>query len=322
MKNIFTIVLLGSFFQIGIAQQQAQYSMYFLNKYAVNPAYAGLDNSLSMTGVYRNQWSGLPGAPITQNLNAHLPLGIVGGGVGLGMENEKIGSWKQTAATVTYARHLSLSKGILSLGLSAGWVQRQLDGSKVKAPGTIFDDLGNPISHEDDLLNTANESGAAPTVHTGVFFQAERLEVGLSATNLLENEVKLTPLSFKQARAYNFLLSYRLDVGKNFTVHPSILVKSDVRQTQIDFSAFARYRENIFAGASFRGYHGESIDGVVLTAGLKLSERITFGYAYDLTLSSLNTVSNGSHEILLNYNLGKPLGKGKPPRIIYNPRSL
>ena len=56
--------------------------------------------------------------------------------------------------------------------------------------------------------------------------------------------------------------------------------------------------------------------------GFKLSEKITLAYAYDLTLSELSQVSNGSHEIMINYNLGKALGKGKPPRIIYNPRNL
>jgi hypothetical protein len=90
----------------------------------------------------------------------------------------------------------------------------------------------------------------------------------------------------------------------------------------MDFSLITRYNENIFIGASLRGYHSESLDAVALIGGFKLSEKITIGYSYDLTLSSLKTASNGSHEILLNYNLGKAIGKGRPPKIIYNPRSL
>ena len=67
----------------GLTQQPAQYSMYMLNKYAFNPAYAGMDNSLSLTGVYRNQWLNLDGNPVSQNFNVHMPLYIVGGGIGL-----------------------------------------------------------------------------------------------------------------------------------------------------------------------------------------------------------------------------------------------
>ena len=58
----------------------------------------------------------------------------------------------------------------------------------------------------------------------------------------------------------------------------------------------------------------------MILAGIKLNEKITLAYSYDLTLSTLREVSDGSHEILINYNLGKPVGKGKMPPVIYNPR--
>ena len=83
-----------------------------------------------------------------------------------------------------------------------------------------------------------------------------------------------------------------------------------------------RYNEKFLAGTSFRGYNANSIDAVAIIAGIKLGENISMAYAYDLTLSGLNAVSYGTHEIMLNYNLNKPVGKGRPPKIIYNPRSL
>ena len=323
MKNIFTFILLFAFLAYGSAQQPAQYSQYMLNKFAFNPAYAGLDNSVSFTGVYRKQWAGLAGQPISQNLNVHSPLYFLGGGLGLVLENETLGSWKQTSAMLAYAYQIPVGKvGILSTGISAGFMQRQLDGSKVRTPGTVFDDEGNPIEHNDPLLSTGKESGLGPNANVGVFYQGERLEAGISAINLLENEVAMNSLSYKLERAYFFSLGYRFDLGKNFTLHPSILAKSILSQTQIDFSLITRYNENIFLGASLRGYHAESLDAVALIGGFKLSEKISIGYSYDLTLSNLSTASNGSHEILVNYNLGKAIGKGRPPKIIYNPRSL
>ncbi|NJK84494.1 MAG: type IX secretion system membrane protein PorP/SprF [Saprospiraceae bacterium] len=56
------------------AQQPSQYSLYMFNRMAYNPAYAGLDNSLSTTGVFRRQWVNLQGSPIAQHLNLHAPL--------------------------------------------------------------------------------------------------------------------------------------------------------------------------------------------------------------------------------------------------------
>ncbi|MFQ5447977.1 MAG: PorP/SprF family type IX secretion system membrane protein, partial [Saprospiraceae bacterium] len=255
MKNIFTIIVLLLGVGTLAAQQAPQYSLYMFNKYAFNPAYAGMDNSLSITGVYRNQWVGLEGSPETQNLNAHMPLYIAGGGAGVGVESETIGSWKQTAFQVSYAYQMPFREGVLSLGLSGGLIQRQLDGSRVKTPGTIFDDEGNPIDHQDVLLTTGKLSGAAPTFHAGAWYQGQRIEAGVSATNLLENEIGLSSLTFKPERTLYFYLGYHFDLNTGITISPSVLVKSDARQTQMDFSVFAEYNENIFAGASFRGYN-------------------------------------------------------------------
>jgi type IX secretion system PorP/SprF family membrane protein len=322
MKNIFTLAIIVTFSSVALAQQPVQYSLYMWNKFAFNPAYAGLDNSLSLTGVYRKQWTGLSGSPTNQSLNAHMPLYVASGGMGISLENETIGSWKRASVMLAYNYQKPFGNGILSLGLSGGLVQRELDGSKIRTPQGVYVEDNNLIDHQDLILPLGKERGLAPTFGGGVYYQGEKLEVGISAINLLENEIALTNLAFKTNRTYYFLLSYQLDFGKNLTLHPSIHLKSNVTQSQLDFSLLGKYNENIFAGASFRGYNSNSIDAVVLFGGFKLSEKISLLYAYDMTLSELNTVSTGSHEILLNYNLGKIIGKGKPPKIIYNPRSL
>ena len=90
----------------------------------------------------------------------------------------------------------------------------------------------------------------------------------------------------------------------------------------MEISTIVTYNDNIFGGASFRGYNSNSTDAVVIIAGYKLNERVTLAYSYDITLSELNRVSQGSHEIMLNYNLNKDIGKGRLPKIIYNPRFL
>jgi Type IX secretion system membrane protein PorP/SprF len=74
MKNIFCILIcLG--IKVLQAQQPVQYSLYFLNPTAFNPAAAGTENSLVFTGGFRQQWTGLDGAPQTQILTVHLRVG-------------------------------------------------------------------------------------------------------------------------------------------------------------------------------------------------------------------------------------------------------
>src|SRR5690606_21118280 len=66
-KHIYSIILLMAvlLFQETQAQQDPQYTQYMYNMNVVNPAYAGSKESLSLTALYRNQWSGMEGNPVT-----------------------------------------------------------------------------------------------------------------------------------------------------------------------------------------------------------------------------------------------------------------
>lgn len=326
MKNLFTTLLLAFLFPTMLsAQQPAQYSLYMLNKFNFNPAYAGLDNSLSFTGIYRKQWVGIPGSPETQNVNVHLPLYMFSGGAGFSVENETLGNWRQTSVLLSYNYQFDLNRvGVLSIGLSAGLLQRTLDGTSIRTPGGNYQEELNQIDHNESILQLpiSEITGSSPAFNFGLYFQSEKFELGLSVLNLTEQAIDLNTLQFKPDRSFFLSAGYNLEISKKLELRPSILVKSNVTETQIDFSALFRYNENLFGGASYRGYSSNSTDAVAIIAGFKLSEKITLAYAYDLTLSKLNTVSSGSHEILLNYNFGKAIGKGKPPKIIYNPRNL
>ena len=166
---------------------------------------------------------------------------------------------------------------------------------------------------------------SAPYLNAGVYFQSEKLEIGVSANNLIEPNATLSAedlVNIKFIRNYFFNFAYSFEISRDLMLQPSFFAKSDLVQTQLEFSAIVKYNDNIFGGASFRGYNANSIDALIFLAGYKLNENFTLAYSYDLTLSGLSNVSKGSHEILLNYNLNKVIGKGVPPKIIYNPRFL
>ena len=71
-KLIITLLIslsIGSY-----AQQDAIYSQYMFNPFAINPAYAGSRNSISAVLLHRSQWVGIDGAPRTQTLAIHAPV--------------------------------------------------------------------------------------------------------------------------------------------------------------------------------------------------------------------------------------------------------
>lgn len=320
MRQLLAILFICSSYVTLSAQQPAQYSLYMLNKFNWNPAYAGLDNSLSINGVYRKQWSGLEGSPETQSLNAHLPVYILGGGMGIQVENDVLGPEHWTSANLAYSYQLDLGGKILSLGVSGGIVQREINGRLIRTPEGSYN--SGEREHNDPSLPFDLESAITPTFNAGVYFQSEKLEAGLAMRHLNEATAEFGTFQLSLVRNYFFTLNSHFELGRIFSIHPSVMVQSDATQTQIDFSMLIQYDEKFFAGGSVRGYNTNSLDAAALLMGYQLSEKLSVAYAYDFTLSALQNVSNGSHEIVVNYNLNQSIGKGRPPKIIYNPRSL
>lgn len=310
---------------MGFSQQPAQYSLYMMNQLNWNPGYAGLEHSLSVTGGFRQQWVGLEGAPSTQFVSAHMPLYIARGGIGIHLENDELGARKQTSSYISYNYQVFSDAGILSFGVSAGFVQFTLDGSRLRTPdGNYLEGVGGMvIDHEDDILPLVSVNTITNTFGAGIYFQSEKLELGLGVRHLTEPSLELEGLSFPLKRAFFLNAGYQIEANSSLVLMPSLMVQSDLVQTQTNVGLIAQYNENVFGGATYRGAHSaNSQDAVAIIVGFKISENMRLAYAYDLTLSDLNNASNGSHEIMVNYNLNKRIGAGRPPRVIYNPRSL
>jgi len=297
-----------------------------LNPMAYNPGYAGLDESLSFTGVYRKQWVGLEGSPTSQNLNVHFPLYFLRSGFGLVLGNDAVGAERNTNLQIAYNFRLPVGEtGILTAGVSGGGFQKELDGSRLVARDGLYGPDFQVITHNDDFIPLGVQREVVPTLGAGVYFKNERLEVGLSTQHINAPQAAILADNSQEVeinQIYFFNFAAHFDLWNAFSLHPSVFVKSDVVQTQAEISAIIRHDSNIFGGASFRGYDANSLDAIILLAGFKLSENISISYSYDIGISELNTVHSGSHEILLNYNLNRKLGGGIPPEVIYNPRFL
>jgi type IX secretion system PorP/SprF family membrane protein len=323
MGRILTLTLIFFASMGAIAQQAPQYSLYWLDPYLYNPATAGLENTLIATGIYRQQWSGLKGAPSTEHVDAHMPLMFINSGVGLKIQNDEIGAHRTTSVLASYDYQLELGKSmLLSVGASAGYMQYMLNGDLLRTPDGTYEPSGT-FTHNDPGLPEGKLQAGTPILEAGVYLKAKKLEIGAAIQPVFAPDLKSTAsggFRLKPSRHYLMTVSYTITAGENLQFTPCALVKSDITETQSEISMTMRYRENIFAGVSFRGFGNTSKDAVVLAGGLRLSEKTILAYAFDISLSSLNTVSRGSHELMLRYSLNKQIGAGKLPPVIYNPR--
>jgi type IX secretion system PorP/SprF family membrane protein len=74
INKIMTLVMVASA-TVATAQQDVMFTHYMYNTLAVNPAYAGSREALTVTAIGRTQWEGFKGAPGSTTITAHTPLG-------------------------------------------------------------------------------------------------------------------------------------------------------------------------------------------------------------------------------------------------------
>lgn len=282
---------LVTLFTASYAQQYPVFSQYYFNELVINPAYAGSHVKLSATAMYRNQWVNFPGAPKTFNFSAHTSLMKTKVGVGLMVNHDEIGSYKNDHIYLSYAYRIHLQDATLAMGLQAG----------VNLLGADFDNLDLSQPSDESFYNVVNK--VKPNFGGGIFFSKKNFFAGFSVPFILNNKVATSTERFlaeiKEARYY-FLrggMVLPLDRFDKIKINPSVLVRAQEGQPlSFDLNASVIFYDVFSIGTSYR-----LGDSFITFIDLKLSEKIHFGYSYDLTSSSINGFSNGTHEFMINF---------------------
>lgn len=322
MKIIKVVTGLFSFILPALVsgQESSQYTLFSAHKYALNPAYAGLESTLSITGGYRAQWQELNGSPTSRLIHAHLPLYNLKGAGGIKLEQESFGVEKTLRASISYNYVYESNIGLFSAGLGLGFVQKSIDGSALRTPDGRYE--GGLVVHQDDILFESKLNGLAPQLIAGIYFAQDKLEVGISLENFHQpvikfNRGKSTYQLFSRLNVYG---EYLFDISEQLSLTPAFLIKSDLNRMQVDFSAQATFNGNVIAGLGFRGYSKNTIDALSLIGGLRINPQILISYGLDLSLSPIKDYHQGTHELMLNYNLNKKIGGVIKEPVIFNPR--
>lgn len=296
-------LFLGCLFSIGNkahAQQESQYTQYMYNPSSINPAYAGSRGSLSLLGLYRNQWVGLNGAPETLNFSAHTPVGQQGIGLGLGFTSDKIGAASESIVTADVSYTIDFAEDVkLAFGIKGGFSMLDVNPNKL----TIYD------PNDYDLRR---ENHAAPTIGAGVYLYSDKWYIGLSSPNFLEtkhyDDVKVSTATEKTH--FYLMGGYVFDINPNLKLKPSAMLKGVIgAPLSFDFSANALIYNRVNFGLAYR------VDAAVSAlAGFYVTEQILIGYSYDYTTTELRNYNSGSHEIFLRFEVGSLYKSKVSPR--------
>lgn len=302
------------------AQYLEQSSIYMFDQYRYIPAYAGLDYSLSANIHVRDQWQGIEKNPGFAHLNVHMPFYAWSGALGGQVSTRSAGALRQNDVRFSYNYVMNMRNGLLSSGLSLGVSQLSVSGVDITTPEGIYS--SGSVIHNDPVLPTQFDFGLAPIWSLSTYYKSEYLSLGGSLGGLPGQRYSFENFSFQNNLHAILYGSYTFRVLGEYEVLQSILLKSDFSQVQTDISSIVKINGNVFGGLGVRGYSSRSIDAIIVTLGLRFNKHYTLTYSYDAGISGLRSVHEGSHELLLNYNLQKLIGTGLPPKIIYNPRHL
>ncbi len=335
-KKLFITAVAAVFFLQGMTQQRPHYTQYVLNQYVLNPAITGIENYTDLKLSMRDQWVGLNGAPQTYYLTVHAPLGkndyrtsatsykVPGEnprgkaywetytaaephhGIGLTVVNDKTGLYNRFSANATYAYHLGLdAQTNLSGGFSAGISQVSYDRTKAK-----LIDPNDPLV----IQNSAEINRIRPDLGFGLWLYSADYFAGVSAQQIIPQRVRFTDdANMEGSRLVPHIFAtagYRFLLNDDINAIPSVMFKyvnGSPTNPQFDLNVKFQYRDLMWAGGSYRFK-----DGYAAMAGLSISNTFNIGYSYDFTTTRLNTVSRGTHELMLGFLIGNKYSEACP----------
>lgn len=310
-KGLFALSLILLLVKYAEAQQDPQFTQYMFNTLYYNPAFAGVEGVTKFTALHRSQWLGYTPtvgggtAPTTQLISFTSPLFKLNSGVGAYIVNDRLGPLNNLEAQVSYAYHLAVKDGKLSLGLRTGVYSQTIDR-----------DLYIPIDQDDPLLGP----GGAITqqrldLAAGAFFRKEKYYAGVSFNHLTKAnfDFDVGARSALQTHMY-FTGGYFYDVSFDLRLQFMTLVKTDFTKTSFDVGGIAHLKDTMWGGLSFR----QSEAAILLLGYSFLKDKsLKLGYALDYIIKDQQAKQPTSHEFMLTYELPvTPIGK----KVVRTPR--
>jgi type IX secretion system PorP/SprF family membrane protein len=280
---LFPLKMLGQMFPLS--------DHYIVNALAINPAFAGCQDALSLTASYRDQWVGFNDAPRSYILSVHTPVFNDRVGLGLLIEDNSIGIFKETSFLGNYAYRMELREGKLALGLGFG----------VNIYNTAWNELIAADPNDIQLMNNPT-TAVLPTFSLGTYYYTKKYFIGISMPMFLSYELDRSTGKYKidnnfSGSNYFFTTGYEIGISPMVKILPSILIKYHPNNgIQMDYNAQISLKDRIWMGIGYRNK-----DILVGMLQCQLNYQIRMAYSYDYDFSNIGKYLNGSHEFVLNY---------------------
>ncbi len=354
VKNYFLkSIIFGGLLAMAVmskAQHDPYYTHFRFNKQSYNPAafgfkedyicinglthwqYRNYDDGTLQAGTDGNPLAEIPEnvAPETYNLNINTLLKLGKNspnriGLGLTLIDDKIGFMKTTTikGALNFRKPIQGQFGYISFGVEAGSTNFGYLKPNYKA-----------IDPNDPRIPTSAGSDGELDLGLGVYYHQNKFLAGMTNfyVGASYNHLNAAKYNFTVDMAdgtrgvavdvdfvrYLYITSgadYKL-ANQNWVLEPAVLIKYNPK-IQLDLSMTALYSNSLRAGLAYRA----AADALSVLVGYERGQ-LQLGYSYDITISDVRKVSDGTHEIFVKYCIPISFPAPPPPRFRLSPRFM
>lgn len=283
--------------------QSPRYNFQYLERGVVNPAFLGTTEITKISLFFKNQYMNFgKGAPQTMSLCGNIPLEYYGTrhGLGIFLQNDKIGYFTQVNALAGYAYHLPLKNGFLSIAAYLGLINHNVNFGS--------DSWNYPEgSGSDPVVPTRTDNSSALDMGLGLAYYNSNLTAGLSVTHLNSPSPGQSSVKFNFEPEIMGNLSYKFEIESlSLGLEPEINLRSSIANTQIGLGTQCWLQEKYWGGLTYW-----TKDALALMGGLKIMDFAFLGVSYEYPLSGLAGTNTGSFEMYMSATFDVGLQKMK-----------
>jgi len=282
------------------AQYDLSVSQYMYNRYAVNKAFGGSREALSLYGSFRKKWAGINGSPVGQYFSGHTPLKNDKIALGLDIFNQKYAVSQHTGFSFSYTYRIETSENTwLGFALSGGGNFMSANWSDV----SLIDD--------GDMAFSSNESSFTPIAGFGISFYSDKFFAGVSIPSFfVMNEYDESGINFDMSRInYIATAGYAFTPGEKVMLQPSFLAQYDglMSEVYVDINITAVFNKLLWAGISYR-----TSNDIIALLGYQITPQLRFGYSFDYSLEKIGAYNAGTHEVSIQYDFNFKIKSPNP----------
>jgi len=278
------------------AQQHTLFSHYNFDHYMYNPGAAGSKGVLAANFFHRDQWTGFDLAPATQFIDIHAPFRYSPFALGGQIYNDNEGFLNNLKFQVSPTYQFTVNeKGNLGVGLGLNLQRYQLKNER-----NGISQIPPELSSDPTILNYSDKFWKFH-INPGIYYNDSNLYGGISFVKLFEDS-KDGEVATEKAEALRrhwlLLAGYHYDINQNWSVNPSILIRTErAAPLNLDINTIVTYNNLVWLNLGYR-----TSKMFMIGVGVNLNSVFKIGYNYDAYLNPLGgLISRNSHEIFLGY---------------------